>query len=290
MKRMLSMLLAVSVLLLGTPKVGRATDDGTPSTGNFTVVNVAPLSPASASGSLTIVDVTTLIGTIANVGPYQFRAGVDYQPGLTTTATATNLAAAINASGAANLVSAVGSGADVDLTAVVSGALYNSVSLATSNTGEITVSGAHLTGGQNAAVVTINGVNLVEGRDWYALDTPADTAINISAAINQNNRLRQIINSQWQGGSSGEVLLRSIMTPAAYPLATSDATDLSVSGATMTGGTAGNLGFNPCFLGVVNALPTSGYPAGCLAYLSSDATHIYLSTQPVTGSGSWTAK
>ena len=40
----------------------------------------------------------------------------------------------------------------------------------------------------------------------------------------------------------------------------------------------------------VNALPTANYPAGCTAYLVSDPTKLYLSTETVAGAQSWLAK
>jgi hypothetical protein len=45
-----------------------------------------------------------------------------------------------------------------------------------------------------------------------------------------------------------------------------------------------------CFLGARDSLPTTGYARGCIVYLTSDPTKIYLSTETVVGTQSWLAK
>jgi hypothetical protein len=45
-----------------------------------------------------------------------------------------------------------------------------------------------------------------------------------------------------------------------------------------------------CFAGAHAALPTTGYARGCLLYLTTDPTNIYLSTETVVGVQSWLAK
>lgn len=289
-----TMLAAVSVLALlcGVKQEAQALYDGTPSTGSFTIATNASLAAASATGSLTIVDTTTIKGTMVTIGAYQFIAGRDFQPGATLTTAATNLAAAINASPAP--VTAVGNSAVVNLTAADVGTLYNAVSLASSNSNEVSTSAATMTGGLGNAYVSVNAVTLVQGRDWFKQDTSSNTAINLASAINRNVVLAPQVNAVWLGGSSAAVYLRAVVSPVAYPLATSGSV-ITKSGATMTGGSAGTISNVPCFLGTVNSLPTANYPAGCMLYLSTDATHLYISTQAVTGAAaaaanSWLAK
>ena len=45
-----------------------------------------------------------------------------------------------------------------------------------------------------------------------------------------------------------------------------------------------------CIAGAHAALPTSGYPRGCLLYLTTDPTKIYISTETVVGTRSWLGK
>ncbi len=70
---------------------------------------------------------------------------------------------------------------------------------------------------------------------------------------------------------------------------TNPATKLQSIG-TVTVSTATTSGDSLCFVGAVTALPTTGYSRGCLAYLTSDPTKIYISTESVVGAQSWLAK
>ncbi len=284
--------LAVLALLASAPQNVRALTDGTPSTATLTVNTPAALIQAAATGSITIVDTASLSGAFVSVGPYRFVAGRDFAVGSTLAITASNLAAAITAS--AVPVSASASSAVVSLTADDAGSGANAISLTTSNTAEMTVSGATLSGGQNNAVVTINGVSLTQGRDWLAFTDAQTTAVSLAAAINRNHSIDKYVSAYWTGTSAGVIQLRSVLLPLPYSLSVADNSatnaNLTPSGSAFSGGSAGLIQAVPCYLGQVDVLPTSGYPAGCIAYLTSDATHLYVSTQSVVGSQSWLAK
>lgn len=45
-----------------------------------------------------------------------------------------------------------------------------------------------------------------------------------------------------------------------------------------------------CLAGAHAALPTSGYKRGCLLYLTTDPTKIYVATETVVGTQSWLGK
>lgn len=290
MRKMLSFVV-MAMLGIAAPQHSQALSDGTPSTGSLTVVTPSALASASASGSATVVTTTALTGARVSIGPYVFVAGREFAVGASTAATATNLKNAINASGQNLVVASYSPGNTViTLTAVDIGTLYNGVTLRASDAGVLSVSGANLTGGQDNAIVTINGIPLVQGRDWFKQDVASNTAVNLAASINLSPDLRQLVRAAWPGGSSGVVFLRSATTPLAYTLASSAGSALTVSAATMTGGSSGNITLAPCNLGPVNALPTSNYPPGCTAFLISDPTKLYLSTEPVTSAQSWLGK
>lgn len=278
----------VAMLLSIAPKYAHATYDGTPSTGSFTIATNGSLGSASATGSLTIVTTTALQGTQLNIGGYQFIAGRDFTATVSTVSSANGLVTAINASGAP--VSAVFNVGDtvIALTADDVGSLYNGVGLVSSNSGTLSVSGATLTGGRDNASVTINAVQLVQGRDWYAADVASNTAIALAFSINKNSSLSHIVRAE---PNSTAVYLRSIITPGLYSMATSGSV-ITKSQAAMSGGSQGILDFgNTCFLGAKASLPTSNVPAGCLVYVPSvDSTKIYLSTENVVGTQSWLGK
>ncbi|MES2155456.1 MAG: hypothetical protein V4510_10010 [bacterium] len=280
-KTMLAAVLALLTLGIA-PKYAHATYDGTPSTGSFTIATNSSLAAASATGTVTVVETTTLVGTQLTIAQYTFIAGRDFSIGTTTATAATSLKAAINASGAPVTAVYAAGDAAIALTAVSAGTLYNGTTLVTSASGEISVSGAHLTGGLNDAFVKINAVALVQGRDWFKQDVASNTAVNLAAAINLSPVLHTQVEAVWLGGASTVVFLRARLSPVAYTLATSGS-PITTPHPTMVGGAAGTLARSLCFLGTVNALPTQDYPQGCLLYLNSAPTKLYLSTQAVTG-------
>lgn len=274
---------AVLALLCGAPKYAQAIYDGVPSTGSFTIVTNSALAEATASGTLAVVSTTGLLGKTVTVGAYQFRAGRDFVVGASTMASATSLKNAINASPAPVLATYAIGDASIALAGKSPGALYNSVTLRTTESDNISVSGANLTGGVDNAVVYINAIPLVQGRDWFVQDVASNTAVNLAASINHNAQTSQIVSATWLGAASTVVYLRSLLSPFAYTLSDSAGTAITSPDATMVGGSAGNITPYFCFLGSVNALPTTGYPAGCLLFLRSAPTKVYLSTQAVTG-------
>lgn len=287
MKKLLT--LAVLALLCGAPKYAQATLDGTPSTGSFTVVNVSSLAAASATGAITIISTTPSLGINLSVGSLQFKEGTQWRVGATTTTAATSLAAAINASAApvsATLAGPTFAG-KINLTAIDVGTLYNQVGLHSSTPTAVSMSAATLTGGQDNATVSVNNVGLRQGTDWFINDTASGTATSIATAINRSPSLNRLVEAEPLGA---QVFLRSRLSAYPFPLASSAPNDLTRFAATMFGGTAGNNARFSCYLGYFDALPTSGYPAGCLLFLTSDPTHVYLSTQQVVNAGSWLAK
>lgn len=297
-----TLLVALLALLVSAPKFAHAAYDGSPSTGSFTVVYSTNLAQASATGSMTILDVSSAVtGTYVGVGPYTFLCGRDFLGGVSTNATAANLAAAINASNAPFTAAAVNTNV-VSLTAVAPGAAYNYNSgtptagtLRTSNSATISVTGAGstgATGGLNNASACVNGACVVQGRDWFVQDTSSNTAISLAIAFRHNPALRNLVSAYWTGTSAGIVYLRSTLTPTAYALSAADNSasnaNLTPSAATMAGNSSvGNLALNECNLGVLNAIPTSNYPPGCTFILSSAPWDTYQSTQAVVGTQSW---
>lgn len=283
MKKLL--LLAVLALLGSAHQSAQASLDGTPSTGSYTVITPSALAAATATGSITVVSTQAALGIRIAIGPNVFTEGIQWRVGTTTATAATSLKNAINA--LVPRATATSSYGTISLTAIDSGALYNSVSLRSSTPSAVSVSGANLTGGQDNAMITINGVSLRQGTDWFINDTASGTATSIATAINRDPKLSQLIEAM---PIEAQVYLRAKLSPNLYSLATSAPSALSVTGAAMTGGSAGNLARFSCNLGVISALPTANYPKGCIAYLDSDPTKIYISTENVVGLQSWLGK
>jgi hypothetical protein len=100
----------------------------------------------------------------------------------------------------------------------------------TVSTGNITVVSTTALAGK---YLTINRVELVAGTD-FAVGYPTTTATNIASAINSHYILSTLMSAQ---AISTVVYTTSTLVGGNFPLATSDATKVSVSGANMTGGT-----------------------------------------------------
>lgn len=282
MKNML--LVAVLALLGSAPQYASAASmDGTPSTGSFTVVTPASLTAAAASGQIEIVPSRgSSRGARLSIGPAYFREGVDWRIGVSSFATATNLAAAINAAIPTLTATVLLHGATIQLTAKETGTTYNSFGLLSSTT-SVKMSASTLTGGKNDASIFINYVELKQGRDWYISDTAAKTALEIAAAISRSDALAPIIEAV---PLAEVVFLRSKISPKAYTLSSTGGSALTTFGPAMYGGAAGNLARFNCDLGAIVTLPTENYPAGCKAYQTSDNV-MYISTETVVGVQSW---
>lgn len=287
MKKTLTAAVMALAMIAGVVKSSYASVDGTPSTGSFSIVTNGSLAQATASGSLTVLSTSGLLGTVINVGAYQLRAGVDFLVGASTNATATNLAAAINATAVPITASATAGHNVVALVSDNPGTVGNGYGIASSTPSKVLASGSTLTGGRNAAVVSISGTSLTAGRDWIVSDVSSNTAKALAYAINTSPTLRLLVEAE---PLSSTVYLRSLVLPSTLKLSSSAGSALTASQANMSGGSSGLLIRQNCFLGVVSSLPTSNYPAGCLAYLASDPTNLYLSTETVVGTQSWKAK
>lgn len=229
--------------------------DGTESTGNVTVISYARLSSATASNYLTVNANNWPLGAILNVNGTQLVGGVNWAKGNVSSNTATNIAAAIVAG--VSGITASASGSVVYATATVYGTAGN-VYFMTSNTSSITVNALKFSGGQDNAVLTINGVTLTANSQFYPLTSNAVTATRIAAAINAHASLSPTLISTAPAGSA-IIYATSTLNGTAYnyTLTTSTPGSLSVSGAVMTGGTNPGDVLNSR---VITAVSTFGLP------------------------------
>lgn len=167
-------------------------------------------------------------------------------------------------------------------TAIGNSSGYNNISewntFLGSQSGVVNSTGSYNTFiGGSAGGTSVSGVgNIAIG---YATKMSADVAsheLNIGDAIYGTNI----------GGfnfSLGEAFIGIGTSAPASNLHVVGTTGLKVSTATTSSDSF-------CFVGAVASLPITGYARGCLAYLNSDPTKIYLSTETVVGTFSWLAK
>ena len=160
-------------------------------------INVGTFCSAYAVTSTTPTAISTAaFNNAANpvsvtVGPATFVAGNQFAVGTSTQAMAANLAAAITADLPGVIVATAATSCAptcgiVYSTAVVAGTVGNGYALATSNWAAISTGSVALFGGQNNAVITINGVALTANQSFYPVTSTAQTATNLALAISNN--------------------------------------------------------------------------------------------------------
>ena len=152
-------------------------------TGVVTIVDYTKLILAAAKGTVTVVDYTALAGKVLTVNGIALTEGVEWTAATSNVATATSLAGAITTATATTLSTGSAIGAVVTVTANTSGAVGNNITLVTNDAVHLTVSGATLSGGQNTAIVTVNGIALTQGVQWTAATSNSVTAASLASAI-----------------------------------------------------------------------------------------------------------
>lgn len=177
-----------------------ATVNSSSTTVTITCVNVGTLCNGYAvtSSSPTAISTAAFSGganpVVVTVGFAQLMAGRDFAVGASPTAMATNLAAAIAASSnTANAITAASAGTVVSATATVAGVAGNSLATLTSNALAISTAALTMSGGQNNATVTVNGVTFTANQagalGFYPVTSTNQTATNLAAAIAANYAL-----------------------------------------------------------------------------------------------------
>lgn len=184
-----------------------------------------PTLTGGEDGNVTVV----LNGT--SVGPVDVTDDTD-------AAAATAVAAALEANGTLGpIMTAVGNGADVEITWGTKGTVGNAVTLtSSSNTGTATASGATLEGGAQGSVgVTINGT-LVTTNTTTLSDSAAATAV--AAALNANSTVAALVTATANGTKVDLEADTAGTAGNAITLSSTSATGTAVaSGATLSGGT-----------------------------------------------------
>ena len=225
-----------------TPVVKSFADGGL-SSGSITIGTVSKLAAAAATDTITVVTLTGISGAGVSVGPvsglpaYVFIEGRDWRKGSSTTTAALSLATAMTAKIPG--LTFTPSGAIISISAPKTGTYYNSVPVH-SNSATITVASAYLAGGQDDAVVTINGVVLKQGAAWSIGANPTAASTSLANAINANASLSPLITATANSPTAGITALVSDAPGAAknFALTSSIPTYLTLSGDTMTGGSA----------------------------------------------------
>lgn len=213
-----------------TSTVANATfQDGSQSTGSFTVVSYTALSSASATNNVTVTSNSGLTGASVSVPGYVFYNGIDWATQDVSSNTAISIGAAL---ATVPYLRVSVSGSVVYATATY-GSLYNSYTMLSNNAG-LTVAAANFSGGQDNASFAVNGVQMRQGLNWTAGTSNSATASSIASAINAQSSLSLI-----HASASGSVVTATSTINGAtynYRLQTSAPASLSASGPSMVNG------------------------------------------------------
>ena len=171
--------------------------DGQQSTGSFTVVTNTALSTATASNYLTVNSNTGLTGLVLTLPGFTFTNGVDWATQDVASDTAKSIATALRIAGV--LTSQATNSAVIYTTAPTYGTYYNSYAMTSSRPIAVSFNTATMTGGQDNAIISINGVKLKQHDSWVAGATAALSATAIAAAINANTVLNKLLTAQALG-------------------------------------------------------------------------------------------
>lgn len=224
-----------------------------------TVVSYADLHLTAGTPSGTLAfgtpdpgDTVVLTGLPGEAGPVTFTC-VAAAPGANEFSDADELAALIDALddlGASNLAGTI------TITVATAGAAMNSATIG--GTGTFVALAITFSGGIDAAILTVDGTELVESTDWDAETSNDVTADNLQAAI---DALARVSAANPAANAITVLAADEGYTGNTIALATSDATNLTISGATLSGGTylfSGSLTPAPILNsgGVVQAAPS----------------------------------
>lgn len=205
--------------------------DGATSTGSVTITNFAALKKASATNHITVTSTSNLTSASIVLPGYVFINGIDWATQPTATGTAISLGAAL----ATVPYLAVHVAGNVVYATATAGAYYNSTALVSSS-GNLVVSSPFFTGGQDDAVLKINGVALKQGLNFTAATSNAATATSLASAINASSSLNTRIRAQAIGAV---VTSTSTLNGAVYNylLQTSTPAALTLFGSHLVNGT-----------------------------------------------------
>lgn len=256
--------------------------DGSESTGSVTVSNFQNLVAARATNQVTIATTTGLGRATLSLPGLVLREGTDWSANGTKAQTAASLAKALNGQ---LHISAVAVGTIIYATAPV-GSNYNSLQTVSSVPSALTVANASFVGGLDNAILTINGIQLIQGTAFTAATSNNATASSISSAINANATLSKYITAS-PSGAVVSLTSKINGTAANFGMSSSIPSAMSVSGAAMINGTNPAATLGSAVLRVPNhgltlALPVLyGANGGVLGGLTDQTTYYAIPVDPL---------
>lgn len=191
-----------------------------------------PVGADYATATVTIVDYSQLSGVVVSVDGNDLTEGVGWNAATDNDTTATSLASAIN--GISGVGAAAG-GAEITITNDARGTAGNSKALTSTDETNLTLSGATLSGGVDGDTVVVNGTTCTcvvgtAGANEFSSITELEVLTEAIADINSSEDGTTVtINADAVGTAGNSITLA---------LGGSNAGDMAISGATLTGGAA----------------------------------------------------
>lgn len=175
----------------------------------------ATITVANASSALVISTRSSVIvnvfstsgvtGDAVTINGIVFREGANWSIGASTTASATNLTARIDAHPDFTATSV---GSTVTVRYDTLGTSGNGLPVLTSDSTNLVISAATMTGGVAKHTININGITLTEGSTFAVASTSMTTASNLMAAINANSTLAsQLVASTTTASSTSTAIV-----------------------------------------------------------------------------------
>ena len=197
-----------------------------------TAMNSATITGTGAYVALSVTFSGGQDHAVLTIDGTAFVEGTDWTAEVNESTTAANIGGIVNPES----VGLSFDGPVVTVDAATAGSAGNAITLATSDPTNLTISGSVLSGGYDAATVTVAGHLLTESSEWTAETSDQDTTDSLTAAIN----LAAVeVDADDNSGASTTITIDAATAGIAgnsITLATSDAVNLLKSAATLLGG------------------------------------------------------
>jgi hypothetical protein len=231
--------------------------DGSQSTGSISISNFAGLVAAQATDNITVVSTSGLARATLSIPGFVLREGSDWSgAGLTVNQAAASLGLALSKVYPPVMVSVAG---NVIYTTAPVGSNYNALAMQSSQPSLLTVATPNFTGGQDNAVMTINGVRLTQGANYTAATSNNATASSLAAAINASPQLSRIVTAT-PSSNVVNLVSKNVGSLMNFALTSSAPSAMAPSSANMINGTnsatqLGSAVINIPFHNLTTALP-----------------------------------
>lgn len=224
--------LSAQAVVSSVTYVAQTFTDGQASSVTFKVNSYTALSSATATGSVIKISSDTALvhtcvsGGAIGLGSFNVCNPANWAVDLVTSSnTACNIAAAIQATGVVLSTCAVGNATGIIYSSATTyGSIWNTFGI---NVTSITaISSSTFSGGQDNQSITVNGTILTANQQWYPVTSNAVTATNLATAINNSSTTTGVVAN---AGANAIVYATATAVGFNYAVATSSQQALTLA-------------------------------------------------------------